>query len=93
MSPNRGLTTALKPKSTRAQTACSREEPVPKFGPGDEDRRPGVVRVVEDESRVVAPLGEEPGAEARALDALQPFARDDLVGVDVGAVEGDRAAR
>ena len=51
MSPNRGLTTALKPKSTRAQTACSRDEPVPKFGPGDEDGRPGVVRVVEDEVR------------------------------------------
>src|SRR4029453_10039260 len=33
MSPNRGATTALKPQSRNAQTACCRDEPVPKFGP------------------------------------------------------------
>ena len=33
-----------------------------------------------------------PGAEAGALDPLEPVARDDLVGVDVGAVERDGGA-
>ena len=33
-----------------------------------------------------------PCAEAGALDPLQPLAGDDLVGVDVGPVEGDRRA-
>ena len=56
---------------------------------GDEDRRAGVLGLVEDEVGVVPPLGEQPRAEAGALDALQPLAGDDLVGVDVGAVERD----
>ena len=38
-------------------------------------------------SAVVAPLGEQALAEAGALDPLEPVAGDDLVGVDVGAVE------
>src|SRR5690606_30126719 len=51
-----------------------------------------VLRLVQHEVAVVAPLREEPDAEPRALDALEPVGRDDLVGVDVGAVERDRAA-
>ena len=54
---------------------------------GDEDRRAGEPLVVEHELRVVAPLGEQALLEAGALDPLQPVARDDLVGVDVAAVE------
>ena len=48
----------------------------------------GVLGVVEDELPVVAPLGEQPGSEPGPLDALQPVRRDDLVGVDVRAIEG-----
>ena len=48
---------------------------------------PDELGVVEHEVAVVAPLGEQAGAEAGALDPLQPVRRDDLVGVDVGAVE------
>ena len=48
--------------------------------------------MVEHEVAVVAPLGEQAGAEAGALDPLEPVARDDLVGVDVGAVERDGGA-
>jgi hypothetical protein len=33
MSANDGAMTARKPKSMSAQTACSRDEPQPKFGP------------------------------------------------------------
>src|SRR5829696_1723590 len=33
MSPNLGETTARNPESVRAQTACSRDEPMPKLGP------------------------------------------------------------
>ena len=71
-----------------AHTACSRDEPVPKLGPAT--RIVGARRncgVVQHEVAVVAPLGEQAGAEAGALDPLEPVARDDLVGVDVGAVE------
>ena len=75
-----------------AHTACSRDEPVPKFGPGHEDVGAGEVLVVEHEVPVVAPLGEEARAEAGALDPLEPVAGDDLVGVDVGAVERHRRA-
>ena len=45
-------------------------------------------RLVEDEvGLVLAPVEEQELAEAGALDALQELLRDDLVGVDVGAVE------
>src|SRR5690606_38481420 len=60
--------------------------------PGDQDRRALVLLLVEDEVAVVAPLREEPLLEPGALDLLQPVARDDLVGVDVGAVEGSRSS-
>ena len=53
----------------------------------NEDRGAGVVGVVQHETRVVPPLSEQPRTESRALDPLQPLARDDLVGVDVRAVE------
>ena len=46
--------------------------------------------VVEHEVAVVAPLGEQALAEAGALHALEPVARDDLVGVDVGAGQRHR---
>ncbi len=49
-----------------------------------------VLGVVEHEVSVVAPFGEEAGAEPGALDSLEPVRRNDLVGVDVGTVEGDR---
>ncbi len=75
-----------------AHTACSRDEPVPKLGPATRMVAPAYCGLVEHEVAVVAPSAEEPGAEAGALDPLEPVARDDLVGVDVGAVEGDGGA-
>ena len=48
---------------------------------------PDELRVVQDEVAVIAPLGEQPGTEAGALDPLEPVGGDDLVGVDVGAIE------
>ena len=61
-------------------------------GPGDEHAGPGVLGPVQDELRVGPPGGEEAFAEARPLDALEPGGGDDLVGVDVGPVEGDGPA-
>src|SRR5207302_10741736 len=52
-------------------------------GPGDQDHRTLVLGPVEHEAGVLPPLAEEALAEARALDALEPVAGDDLVGVDV----------
>jgi hypothetical protein len=61
-------------------------------GAGDENRRASVLLAVEHEVGFVAPLREEALLEAGALDALEPVARDDLVGVDIGSVERDRGA-
>ena len=51
-----------------------------------------IMVAVEDERRVLAPLAEQAGTEAGPLDALEPVARDDLVGVDVAAAQRDRAS-
>ncbi len=66
---------------------------------GDEDLRALVMVLVEDEVGVglagvgafvdAAPVVEEKVAVAGALDALEELLGDDLVGVDVGAVERD----
>src|SRR4051812_19175982 len=53
----------------------------------DQHGGPGVLRLIEDEVAIVPPFREQAGAEAGALDALQPVAWNDLVGVDVAAVE------
>src|SRR5262249_12501623 len=45
---------------------------------------------VQFEVGILHPVEEEELSEARALDALQELLRNDLVGVDVGAVEDDR---
>ena len=82
MSAKEGATIAWKPKSSSAQGACSREEPQPKLRPGDEDR----VRLQLDLA-VADPVVEEELAEAGPLDPLEELLGDDLVGVDVGAVE------
>ena len=55
--------------------------------PGHQNGGAHVLGMVEDEVAVVAPFGEQPGTETGALDALEPVRGDDLVGVDVGAVE------
>ena len=82
MSENDGAMTASKPKSASAQTACSREEPRAEVRPGDEDRVG-----LELDLAVADPVVEEELAEAGPLDPLQELLGDDLVGVDVGAVE------
>ena len=82
MSAKLGATIARKPKSSSAQTACSREEPQPKLRPVTRIGRPAL-----ELETLLAPVVEQELAEARALDPLQELLRDDLVGVDVGAVE------
>ncbi len=56
---------------------------------GHEDLGAGVVVLVQHEVGQLAPLREEPLTESRTLDALQPVAGNDLVGVDVGAFQGN----
>ena len=92
MSPNRGLSTTLKPKSRSAQTACSRLEPVPKSGPAKRIDRARVRGSVEHEVGVLAPAREQRVLEARLRDALQEDGRDDLVGVDGGPLQRNRDA-
>src|SRR3954454_21865606 len=57
----------------------------------NEDARALRLRTVQLEARILAPVEEEELAEAAALDVLQELLRDDLVGVDIRAVERDRA--
>src|SRR5207253_3343668 len=59
---------------------------------GDEDHRARVLGAVQDELGVLPPGVEEELSEAGSLHALQVLRRDDLIGVDVGAVERQRAA-
>ena len=54
---------------------------------GHQDRRAGVRGLLEREALLAPPVPEQELAEAGALDALQELLGDDLVGVDVGAVE------
>src|SRR5581483_311438 len=54
---------------------------------GDQHRRAVKTGLVEEEVRFAAPVEEQERAVAGALDPLQELLRDDLVGVDVGAVE------
>src|SRR5688572_18433617 len=59
---------------------------------GDENARARVARIVEHERGIASPRLEESRAVAGPLDALQPMRGDDLVGVDIRAVERHRAA-
>src|SRR4029077_19133618 len=63
----------------------------PEVGTSDEDGRALELRAVEREIVVLRPVPEEELTVARALDPLEELLRDDLVGVDVVAIErGDR---
>ena len=61
-------------------------------GAGHEHRTVRVLGLVEDEVRVASPSGEERVLEAGLGDALEVDGRDDLVGVDVGAAQGNAYA-
>ena len=97
MSANSVLMTAWKPKSCSAQGACSREEPQPMLRPATRMRAPCGLGFVQHEvglriaGGVVAPVGEQVFAEARLRSRGQEARRDDLVGVDVGRGQRDRA--
>ncbi len=80
------------PWSASAHTACSRDEPQPKLRPvtstvpalysswlSTKSARP----------RVAPPVVEQELAIAVALDALEELLGDDLIGVDVGAIQRD----
>jgi hypothetical protein len=84
MSPNDGATIAWKPRVLARGAAAE-------VAAGEQDARVPRPRAVELEARVLAPVEEEELAEARALDPPQELLRDDLVRVDVGTVEHDRA--
>ena len=73
---------ASKPKSWSAHGRVLARGAAAEVAPGDQDR----VRL-ELDLAVADPVVEEELAEAGALDPLQELLRDDLVGVDVGAVE------
>src|SRR5207249_5031333 len=66
--------------------------PTAEVGTGQHDRRAGVARIVEHEGWILPPLVEQERTEARALDPLEVDGRDDLVGVDVGAIQRERGA-
>ena len=90
MSPKLGASTTRNPSSSSAHAACSREEPQPKLRPATRIAAPAYSGSVQLEVRVLHPVEEQELAVARALDPLQELLRDDLVGVDVGAVEQAR---
>ena len=88
MSPKRGEITASKPCLLDGPHGVLARRAGAEVGAGHEDAwRRRSCSLVEHEVAVVAPLGEEALLEAGALDLLEPVAGDDLVGVDVGAVE------
>src|SRR5205807_10136890 len=58
----------------------------------DQDLRAGVLRPVQLEGRILAPVPEDELAVTRPLDPEQELLRHDLVGVDVRAVEDGDAA-
>ena len=58
----------------------------------DQDARAHEVRSIENETGVVAPLAEQSSTESGALDTFQPIRGNDLVGVDVRALERNGAA-
>src|SRR4051812_7802147 len=66
--------------------------PGTEVGTGQQYGDAGVLRLVEDEVRIAAPGGEQPVLEPAAGHPLQVGRRDDLVGVDVAAAQGDGPA-
>ena len=69
-------TTALKPKSASAQTACPRELPQAKFVAGDEDLRTLF-------HLKLGAIFEQMRSDAHFVCHLQKTRGDDLIGVDV----------
>jgi hypothetical protein len=97
MSAKVGAMTARKPKSLSAHAACSRLEPQPKFLPAMRIFAPlylaslstklGSGSPAAGPSCMTAPVEEEELAVAGALDALEELLGDDLIGIDVDAIE------
>ncbi len=93
MSAKLGAMIARYPASSRAHGACSRDEPEPKFLPATRIGAPANSGPVQREVGILPPLEEEALGEAGALDALEELLRDDLIGVDVRAIERRDRAR
>ena len=87
MSANDGAMIASKPKSCSAHGRVLARRAAAEVAPRDEDR----VRL-ELDLAVADPVVEQELAEARPLDSLEELLGDDLVGVDVGAVENAKPA-
>ena len=92
MSPNDGATIDLEAVVLERPGGVLPRRAAAEVPSGDQDRRPGVLGPVQLERRVLPPVVEQELAVAGALDPLQELLRDDLVGVDVGAVEHRDAA-
>ena len=96
MSANDVLITARNPKPVSAHGACSRDEPQPKLSPASRICAPCGIGRVQDEVRlrrtvgVVAPVGEQRGAEAGLVGHLEIARGNDLIRVDVVRRDGDR---
>ena len=89
MSANEGAITARKPKSASAHTACSRELPQPKLARATRILELLEALIVEHELAIglIAPIVKESFGEPAAHHRLQKLLGDDLVGIDVFAVE------
>ena len=91
MSANDGAMTTRKPAVEQRPGGMLARRAAAEVHAGDEDRRAGVVRLVQHERRIALPrppVVEQERAEARSLDPLQELLRDDLIGVDVVARSG-----
>ena len=87
MSEKLGAMTALKPYCWIAHTACSRDEPTPNAGPATRMLARAYRSSLSTKLRSSFHVENRPLLEAGALDPLEPVGGDDLVGVDVGALQ------
>ena len=87
MSANDGAMMARKPRPAERPGGVLARGAAAEVGARDQDRRALELGAVEREILVLGPVPEQELPVARALDALEELLRDDLVGVDVGAIE------
>ena len=98
MSAKLGAMSTRKPKSSKAQGACSRLEPQPKLRRANRMLAPVSFGWFNsnsgfgEPSSMKSPIEEQILAEAGPLDPLQKLLGNDLIGIDVGPVHrGDQA--
>ena len=93
ISANSGAITARKPASSSAHTACSRELPHPKLLRATKIDAPWYRGLFSTKSlfslpsRITPPIDKQPAPQPGAHDRLEELLRDDLIGIDIGAIE------